>query len=47
VRAVPARSIINASMTGITAMDFELPEELKLLKRTVRTSSIASSSRSR
>src|SRR5262249_4870195 len=33
----PARSIINASMTGITAMDFELPEELKLLKRTVRT----------
>src|SRR5258708_20053368 len=24
-------------MTGITAMDFELPEELKLLKRTVRT----------
>jgi len=37
VRAVPARSIINASMTGITAMDIELPEELKLLKRTVRT----------
>ncbi|MBV8321456.1 MAG: acyl-CoA dehydrogenase family protein, partial [Hyphomicrobiales bacterium] len=24
-------------MTGITAMDFELPEELKLLQRTVRT----------
>lgn len=37
MRAVPARSIINASMTGITAMDFELPEELKLLQRTVRT----------
>ena len=24
-------------MTGITAMDFELSEELKLLKHTVRT----------
>jgi len=24
-------------MTGVTAMDFELPEELKLLKHTVRT----------
>ncbi len=37
MRAVPARSIINPSMTGVTAMDFELPEELKLLKHTVRT----------
>ena len=37
MRAVPAQSIINASVTGLTAMDFELPEELKLLKRTVRT----------